>query len=189
MKAILFFVILSFTFQAKAMLSSDLKVNVKQLQKHAKAQALGTLKLPWTVGETANYNLNISIFTGKMSVEVKSETGNGFWVNQDTEMLGNKIFIEMLFDKETGELLEMRVDGQKQDLPKESDSEVIEQREESVTVPAGVYNSIYVKMKEEDQETEMWVNPVSIPIFGLLKQIAQSKIGPVIMELTSFKDL
>jgi hypothetical protein len=44
-------------------------------------------------------------------------------------------------------------------------------------------------MKQNGQDTtaEQWVNPKQVPVMGMVKIIAQSQMGPVTAELTSFK--
>ena len=189
LRSILLSIIIFASVQAQAFFSYDLKTNVELFEQHAQAQAIGTLELPWVVGEKANYSLNMAIFTGTMVVEVVSDEGNAFWVHQDTELVGNKSKAEMLIDKETGELLEVRVNGQKQDLPENNESEILEQKEESITVPAGTYDCIYVKIRSEGRDSEMWVNPFDVPVFGMLKQVSPTQFGPMTLELTEFTDL
>jgi len=189
LRSILISIVFCFGIQANAFIGLDLKNNIDFFEKHSKAQAVGTLALPWVVGEQANYSLKMSILTGKVNMEVKSDTGNGFWVHQNMEVAGQKNLVEMLFDKETGEVLELIVNGKKEDIPEQGDAEVIEQREEEVTVPAGSYDCIYLKIRSDGQDSEMWVNPIDVPIFGLLKQIAPTQLGPSTLELKDFKDL
>ena len=86
------------------------------------------------------------------------------------------------------EVKKVLVDGREQSLP-ESDPEIIEQKEANVTVPAGTYQSIYLKIKDNAQNgaiSEMWVNPRDIPISGMLKSIQDSQLGKVTIELVSF---
>ncbi len=190
LRSILVALILGFAVQANAMFKLDLKSNIDFFQKHAQTQAVGPLALPWVVGETANYNIKMAVFNGTMVMEVKEDTGDAFWVHQQMDIIGQKNLVEMLFDKETGEVREIIVNGKKEDLPEEgAEPEIVDQREEAVTVPAGTFDSIYVKLLNDGQESEMWVNPIDVPIFGLLKQLSPSQFGQVTLELTSFKDL
>ena len=133
--------------------------------------------------------MKMSILTGTMVMEVKSDTGTAFWIHQTISMMGQENLVEILFDKETGEVLEVIVNGKKEDIPDAGDSEVVEQREEEITVPAGTYDCIYVKVRSEGKDSEIWANPIDVPIFGLLKQISPSQFGQVVLELTQFNDL
>ena len=61
---------------------------------------------------------------------------------------------------------------------------------EKVTVPAGTFDTIYIKIKDKannDQISEQWVNPRDIPLSGMVKSLADSQLGKVTIELTSFK--
>ena len=50
---------------------------------------------------------------------------------------------------------------------------------------AGEY--LKVKDKTNNQLSEQWVNPRDIPLSGMLKTLADSQMGKVTVELTSFK--
>ncbi len=189
-KGIFLTLVLSLGLQANASVSIDSIFNVKQLSKQVKTQ-VGTFGLGWIVGETANYKLNMGPLSGTMVMSVDSENDRGFWMSQNVEIFGQKQLIEVLIDKNTGEVLEMRQNGEPADIPEEAgETEVVEQREESVTVPAGTFDAIYIKARnEKNEESEVWVNPRDIPIAGMLKQTAPGPFGKVVIELVSFKDL
>ena len=83
----------------------------------------------------------------------------------------------------------MLVDGKEQAVPK-NDIEIVDQKQEQVTVPAGTFDSIHITIKDKANNgdlSEQWVNPRDIPIAGMVKTLANSQIGKVTMELTSFK--
>lgn len=176
-----------FGFQAGAV---DLTSTWVSFVKQAEVQTeIGTQQLPWVVGETADYKLNIGGFlNGTMKMLVRELTPEGFWIEQNIDLMIQKQKVEILFDASTGQVKEILVDGQKQQMPEAGEQEILESRPDTVTVPAGTFECAYLKIKDkkENSETELWVNPDEIPILGLIKNVGQSQIGPVTMELTAF---
>ncbi len=152
-------------------------------------QNIKTFGPNWAVGDTCDYKLNMGGFlNGTMKMYVREIGADGMWIVQEVDMMIQKQTVEMLLDTATGEVKKVLVDGREQSLP-ESDPEIIEQKEANVTVPAGTYQSIYLKIKDNAQNgaiSEMWVNPRDIPISGMLKSIQDSQLGKVTIELVSF---
>ena len=144
--------------------------------------------LNWTVGDTADYNLSMGFLKGTMKMSVHQEIDKGFWVHQDISLMGQQQKAEILFDKNTGELLELRVNGEKQELPDPGNQEIVETKGTTVTVPAGTFDCLYAKIRDIDknEESEAWINPDLIPIMGMLKQLAPGQFGQVVIELTAF---
>jgi hypothetical protein len=147
--------------------------------------------LNWKVGDKADYSLEIGGFLkGTMNMLVREETAQGFWVNQDADLgFAGKQKIEILFDKNSGAILEMRVNGEKQTPPDPADMEIVETKQESVTVPAGTFQSLYIKLKDNknNQMTEAWLNPEVVPIAGNLKTLSDTQFGKMKMLLTAYK--
>jgi len=145
--------------------------------------------LNWTVGSTADYNINMGFISGTMHAQVREETPVGFWIQQDMDLgfMGAQK-VEIHINKDTGEIIELLVNGQKQEAPDTSQTEIVESRREKVTVPKGEFDSIYVKMhdKKENKDSEAWVNPSVVPMGGMLKQVAEGPMGQVTVELTDF---
>lgn len=145
--------------------------------------------LPWTVGDTSNYNLNAGFLKGTMTILVREETDEGFWLEQNVDMgFAGKQKIEALLDKNTGEVKKVLVNGQEQQQPA-SDFEVVSMEEANVTVPAGTFDCIHIVIrdKQTSKDSEAWVNPKLIPVNGMLKNISPSQLGKVTLELTSFQ--
>lgn len=144
----------------------------------------------WNVGDAANYKISIGGFiNGTMNSFVREEVTEGFWIQQDMDLgFMGKQKVEMLIDH-AGQPLQILVNGEKQELPSQDDTEIIEMEESEVTVPAGTFEAIYVKMlnKKDNSESEAWINPQEIPVMGLLKQVATSQFGPVNVELTDYE--
>ncbi|MCB0341967.1 MAG: hypothetical protein H6626_11490 [Pseudobdellovibrionaceae bacterium] len=163
----------------------DVSVFAKQVQTQMATQALN-----WKVGDSTDHNLNMGFLPGTMHSEVREETSNGFWIQQDVELgFGQTQKIEVLFDKNTGQVLEVRVNGEKQSPPDAGNMEVVDMKEASVTVPKGTFDCIYVKIRDtkKNEESEAWINPELIPINGLIKTIAPGPFGEVVLELTDYR--
>jgi outer membrane lipoprotein-sorting protein len=123
-----------------------------------------------------------------MKMYVREINSDGIWMNQDVDMKIQKSKIEVLLNPNNGEVIKMIVDGKEQAAPK-NDTEVVDQKEATVTVPAGTFKTIYLKLKDNAQNgqiSEMWVNPRDIPLSGMAKSVADSQIGKVTIELVSF---
>lgn len=152
-------------------------------------QNVKTFGPDWKVGDACDYKLNMGGFlNGTMKMYIREIGADGIWLVQDVDLMIQKQKVEMLLDANTGEVKKVLVDGREQSLP-ESDPEIIEQKEANITVPAGTFQAIYLKLKDNAQNgaiSEMWVNPRDIPLSGMLKSIQDSQLGKVTIELTSF---
>lgn len=146
-------------------------------------------ELGWTVGDNTNYNLDAGIAKGTLSILVREETSEGFWLNQDADLGGfGKQKVEVLIEKTTGKVLELIVNGEKKDVPNDPPPEVVEVKDASVTVPAGTFDATYVKTKDKDGKFgEAWANRDLVPVSGMIKSIQPSQFGNVTLELTNFK--
>jgi hypothetical protein len=177
--------VLSATAQASNTVAGFLFDNqIAQIQNH-----IGTYGPNWKVGDENNYKLNMGGFlNGTMKMFVREIGADGIWLVQDVDLMIQKQKIEVLLDSSTGEIKKMLVNGQEQEVPR-TDYEIIDQKEATITVPAGTFQSIYIKVKDNANNgdiSEQWVNPRDIPISGMLKSLADSQLGKVTIELTSF---
>ena len=146
--------------------------------------------LDWKVGQENNYKLNMGGFlNGTMKMYVREIIADGIWMVQDVDLSIQKQKIEALLDPNNGQIKKMLVNGKEQEVPK-ADYELVEQKEDKVTVPAGTFEAIYLKIKDnanKGQISEQWVNPRDIPLSGMLQSKADSQMGKVVVQLTSFK--
>lgn len=144
--------------------------------------------IDWKVGDTGNYAIDMGFIKGTMVMHVREYVAEGPWVEQNIEMMGQKQKVEILFDKNDGTIITLLVNGEKQEVPK-NNSEIEEMKEAKITVPAGTFDCIYVKIKDLDKNetSEAWINPNIIPISGLIQQKAPSQFGTVTIKLTSFR--
>ena len=145
--------------------------------------------LNWTVGSTTDHNLNMGMISGTMHAIVREETAQGFWIQQDMDLgfMGAQK-VETHINKDTGEIIELLVNGEKQTPPDASQTEIVESRRESVTVPKGTFESVWVKLrdKKDNKESQVWINPTIVPMGGMIKTIAPGPMGEVVVELTDF---
>ncbi len=151
-----------------------------------------TLGLEFKKGESANYNVNMGFINGTMVISVFDILADGVWIHQDMDLtLIGKSKIEILIDPNTGEIKKILVNGKEEQIPARGDLEVVETREENLKVPAGTFATVYFKVldKTKNETIQQWVNLKDIPVFGLVKSIAPSQIGEVVMELTAFRKM
>lgn len=164
----------------------SIKAVVAAITKTARPMAV----LNWNVGSTADYNMAGGFISGTIHSQVREETPQGYWIQQDMDMgfLGAQK-VEIHMNKETGEVIELLVNGQKQSLPNAADMEIKESRREKVTVPAGEFDSVWLKIhdKSKNEDSQVWVNPGVVPMGGMIKTIAPSQLGEITIELTAFK--
>jgi hypothetical protein len=159
---------------------------IKATVKPVEVQSL----LNWTVGDSADYTIAGGIINGTMKMFVREATAEGYWVQQDADLgFMGKQKVEILYDKNSGQVLQMIVNDKKQTPPNPGDEEVVETKHDHVTVPKGSYDCIYAKIKDKKTNdiTEAWINMELIPISGMIKVITPSQIGAVTLELTDFK--
>lgn len=145
--------------------------------------------LNWKVNDSADYTMKGGMLNGTIHMFVREETSQGFWMQQDVDLgFMGKQKVEVHYDKNNGQPLEVLINGEKQQLPSQDDMEVVESRRESVTVPKGTFDSIYLKLrdKKKNQDSQLWVNPSQVPLAGMLKTISPTQMGDVTLELTNF---
>jgi hypothetical protein len=146
--------------------------------------------LNWTVGDSADYNLNGGIIQGTMHMFVRETSDVGFWMEQDMDLgaLGQQK-VEVNINKDNGQIVDMIVNGQKQTPPAADDEEIVDSHKDNVTVPAGTFDCFWVKIhsKSQNNDSQSWLNPTAVPIAGMIKTIAPSQIGDITIELTGFK--
>jgi hypothetical protein len=178
---------------AALMIGFQAHAGLTQVQTKALTQVLTQPALfddMFTVGDSADYKLSGAggLLNGTVHMFVRELVAQGWWVEQDIKlgMMGDQK-AEALYDKETGKVLKMIVNGQEQAVPDQSKMKVIQTKREKLTVPKGEFDCMYLKIHDEgqNQDVEMWVNP-TIPVARMVKQIAQSQLGPMSLELTDF---
>ena len=167
-------------------IDSIVQFNFNELQPAVMDQAEINM-IDWKVNDRLNYKIDMGFLQGTMVMHVREYVSEGPWVEQNVEMMGQKQKIEILFDKNDGKILRLLVNGEKQEIP-ESNMEIEDMRESNVTVPAGTFDCVYVKIRDTDKNetSEAWINPELIPISGMLQNKAPSQFGTVTLQLTDF---
>lgn len=141
-------------------------------------------------GDKASYSLNISSFiNGTMDISVKSVATDEVVLQQDVNAMGQAQSCTETINPNTGAVKSMVCNGQNQDAGNAGDYEVVESKEQSVTVPAGTFDTLYIKAhnKKDNNDVEQWINPKLIPVLGMAKMSAPTQMGQMVVELTSFK--
>ena len=155
-----------------------------QIQSNVSAMAL-----KWKVGDKADYKMAVGGFiNGTIKSFVREDNGTEIWVQQDMDLgFAGKQKVEILFDKASGQVKKLLADGKEQQIPDASKMELVETKEDQVTVPAGTFNAVYAKIKDRDSGNiqEAWINPQEVPINGMVKALADSQLGKVTQELTA----
>ncbi|MEZ4871415.1 MAG: hypothetical protein R2827_04040 [Bdellovibrionales bacterium] len=186
MKLLLSIISVAFAWNASAN-----QINAVELFSNMLSQPVKTYALNWTVGDRASYNIDMGIIKGTNEMLVREKNDRGFWVEQNMDLgFAGQQKAEILFDKNTGQILEFIVNGQQQDIPEPGEQEVIDMREDNITVPAGNFDCVYFKIrdKESGDISEAWINPQLVPISGAIKQVSPGPMGlTVTLELTSFE--
>lgn len=185
-KAILAALGLAFTVQAHAA-PTIIDVIATQTQASIMDQA-HTMGLDWKVGEQNVYNIDMGFLKGSMVMKCREIAADGIWLDQDVDLgFAGKQQMSILLDPNTGEVKKMLVNGKEQTPPKQN-IEVIDVKEDHITVPAGAFDCIHARLRDKDknEETNAWINPQLIPLSGMLKTIQPSQFGTVTIELKSF---
>jgi len=155
--------------------------------KVAQVQALQLLN--WEVGQENEHNISLMGMTGTMHSVVTQETDVGYWLTQDVSVGGMDQKMEIHFNKDDASIIEMKVNGKKQDPPAAPNVEVEEMKDDKVTVPAGAFDCMFVQIRnvDNDERTKLWVNQQLIPIDGMLKMETKTQGMDVSVELVRFK--
>lgn len=150
-----------------------------------------TMGLHFVQGDMANYNLDMGGFIkGSMVMTVKSVTATEAVIGQDMDLgFAGKQNCEMTLDPNTGATKKFVCNGKEQNTGDQGDIEVIDTKEDTVTVPAGTFTCLYIKAKQKSSgdNIEQWANLKQVPVFGMVKMVAPSQLGQVTIELKSFK--
>lgn len=183
------FAVLTLAFSVSAKAAPSILDSLALVQSNVISEA-HTLGLDWKVGDSATFDLNIGGFIkGSMVMSVKSIGADGIWMNQDADLgFAGKQQMQILMDQNTGEIKKIIANGQEQQIPKQ-DIEVIDTKEEKITVPAGTFDSIHVTARDKannNGEINVWLNPQQVPVGGTLKQTAPTQFGTMTTALKSF---
>ena len=151
------------------------------------------MALNFKQGDFAKYDMNVGSFVkGKMEINVLEVGAEGIWIQQLVDLgFAGKQDMRQLLDPNTGEIKKFIVNGKEQAPPDRGNFEIIDQKEDTIQVPAGRFTCVYIKAEVENQGqksvTEQWVNPRQVAVMGLVKMVSQTQLGPMVAVLTTFK--
>jgi hypothetical protein len=143
----------------------------------------------FNVGYTNNYNLSFAGMSGSMVMKVTGSTPQELTIEQDISIMGQEQKAIEVINPNTGEIISITVNGQKQDPPPPGDTEIISHTSASITVPAGTFNCQDVKThsKSQNSDSEQWVDMSgTVPVGGMLKMATTAQGMPVTAELTQY---
>lgn len=148
----------------------------------------------WRVGEFHTLKIDfLGSGDGRKEVTKEEPSEGALWYVTTMNIMGQKQVSEALIRRADGKLLKLIVNGEEQDPNQGGDGEmeIIEQKETSVTVPAGTFECMYVKVKTTAQgqstELELWANPIDVNLDGMLKLSMQTQFGiPLVISLVKF---
>lgn len=155
----------------------------------ADAQLLSIID-SWTIGDEMNYSIALGPF-GKIGTSrkwIEKFEGDGVWMYQQMDMMGQKQKVEALIEKSTGKTLKLIVNGKEQQLnDDDAGFEIEEQDFVDITVPAGKFRALHIVAKtKDDNKVEVWMNPTETCIDGTLKQKVEQQGMEIVLELTKF---
>jgi len=145
----------------------------------------------WQVGDRMEYKLDMTFLSGSSVRSVVSEElvdGNqSIWVENIIDLIVKKQKVEQLIRRYDAAVLKMIVNGEEQDIPDPGEMDIVEQDYVKVTVPAGTFKSVWMKVNTKEIEgVEVWINPKETAMDGMLKMITPSQFGNMTMKLKSF---
>ena len=143
----------------------------------------------FNVGDTNNYNLSVSGMTGSMIMKVTGSTPQELTIQQDISIMGQQQTAIEVINPNTGEIISLTVNGQKQTPPAPGDTEIVSHASATITVPAGTFNCQDIKTHSKSQNTdaEQWVDMSgTVPVGGMLKMATTAQGMPVTAELTQY---
>ena len=155
-------------------------------------KAMTVSGLNWKVGDHLSYAVTMEQLPIPMTMteDVTAVTADGITLVQVIDMMIQKQEVKILIDPNTGKIKKMWVNGQEQAPPADEGTPHIIKQEEvkNFAVKAGTFDAIHLIIENDKKEqTEMWINPLAIPITGALKMIATQQGQKITMELTAFK--
>jgi hypothetical protein len=200
-KQIIWGLIASFSFMTNLSLG---QAHTNEL-KLSKVQAISIFKsivvnspaaalFDWKVGDTLNFTMHIKPAPMPIAEKIylASITPEGMTLVQEMSYKTIKQTIEMLMDRDTGQIKQIKINGKIQKLPETgsgSGTKIITEEEvRGFKVAAGTFDAIHLVTEDsQGNQTEAWMNPRDIPLSGLLKSSSiQGNLFTIESELTSF---
>lgn len=153
-------------------------------------------RINWQVGDFHDFGISLAsmgeLGQGHKEVTKEDTAQNAIWLVQTLDVMGQAQKVEALISRVDGHEIKRIVNGKEEQVGKDDTQiDIIEQSESTVTVPAGTFDCMYIKAKitqkgQEPQEVELYINPTDVNLDGTLKMIMQSQYGAVTLELKKF---
>jgi hypothetical protein len=154
--------------------------------------------LKFVVGDTANYNMNVTYsgqnISGTMVMSVTAVDSTGVTIDQNANIAGQTQDIVEVIDPNTGAIISVTVNGQKQTPPDPNDIQVTGQSNDTITVPAGSFPCVDTKfhMVSENTDGEQWSDTDTVPVGGMVQMnqtaVQDGQSIPVQLQLTSYQN-
>lgn len=144
--------------------------------------------LDWKIGDKMEYDVKMGFFgkVGTMQKEVTGEQGDTVIFQQKIVMQSQNELVEVWINRYTGAVEKIIRNGKEEEIGDDG-LEIIEQKDTTVTVPAGTFDALYIHAKTKQvSKIEIWMNPNETCMDGALKQVMKTSLAPVEMLLTSF---
>lgn len=145
----------------------------------------------YRVGDKATYNITAN-YDGTLVEEVIMETPDSLWVRKSVDLFAEHTVTDTLVRKADGFVLMQLQDGVEIPLPT-AHFEVLETRKEPVSVPAGTFESRYVRAKVwtglYNVTYDVWSNTrANLLEEGALRiAVTYPTVGTITFELASFE--
>lgn len=145
----------------------------------------------WQIGDALNHNIKVSFLSGTAVREVTSEVDvegeTAIWVDNNVRIMGQTQSARQLIRRSDAKILKLIVNGEEKEIPTQEDIEIVDQDYRSVTVPAGTFQSVYIKLNTKQAKgVEVWMNPAETCMDGVLKMKTPTQFGTATSELTGF---
>jgi hypothetical protein len=156
---------------------------------HTIAQRHVSPMITFKVGDTDNYSLSIEGMTGTMVMSVTDVQADSLTIDQNISIAGQTQDAVEVINPNTGDIISITVNGQKQTPPAAGDDQITSETPTSITVPAGTFKCEDVKIHttSTNSDSEQWVDVGgTVPVGGMLKMTTTAQGLPVEADLTSF---
>lgn len=182
-------ILIGLVLSATSAFANTTVVTLEQIQRFDIARSASTMSMiDWKVGDAQSYKVTLGGFgmEGTMEKEAIKEEGNGIWIRQELKLPIMNDKSEILFDRDSGEILKYIHNGKEEAAPK-GDLEVISTKQTTVEVPAGKFKVLHVMAKSKDvKDIQVWMNPTEIALDGAAKMYMDQGQVKITMLLTKF---
>lgn len=170
---------------AKAEVFTVADINSIDLMRSVSTLAL----INWKVGDSQDYKVSMGFgLEGTLHKEATKEENDGqaIWVKNEMKLPIMNDTQEILFDRKTAKVLKYVHNGKEEQLPDDK-IEIVDTKNEEVTVPAGTFKSMHVRAKTKQvSQIDIWINPRDVSLDGAIKEYMDQGMMKITIELTAF---